>query len=222
MVEDFVGRANSGVGLAVINGVAVIASIFVQPTVGVISDYTITRWGRRKPYIFIGGLLDMVFLYGIAPGHVHRPRGLFSDPVHRPRPGPFLGCPTGSGSPGRHGQRADGPDDRAADRQRESRCSLQEGSMLSPPWPWVRWRLACSSWSSGSTRDDGTERPCPAAVALSAWGTDILREERPVVAPVRLLFPGAAAAATSLGLYYFQRTHGLLRDEAVRSSSSRP
>ena len=30
-----------------------------------ISDYTITCWGRRKPYIF-GGLLDMVFLYGIA------------------------------------------------------------------------------------------------------------------------------------------------------------
>ncbi|HUG95584.1 MAG TPA: MFS transporter, partial [Pleomorphomonadaceae bacterium] len=66
MVEDMVGSRNTGTGLAVINAVAVIASIFVQPTVGVISDYTITRWGRRKPYIFIGGLLDVVFLYGIA------------------------------------------------------------------------------------------------------------------------------------------------------------
>ncbi len=46
-------------------GGAVIAMI-VQPTVGSISDYTISRWGRRKPYIFIGSVLDVVFLLGIA------------------------------------------------------------------------------------------------------------------------------------------------------------
>ena len=45
--------------------VAVI-SILVQPTVGSISDYTVSRWGRRKPYIVIGSLLDVVFLTGIA------------------------------------------------------------------------------------------------------------------------------------------------------------
>jgi MFS family permease len=45
--------------------VAVI-SILVQPTVGAISDYTVSRWGRRKPYIVIGSLLDLVFLAGIA------------------------------------------------------------------------------------------------------------------------------------------------------------
>ncbi len=50
--------------LVLISG-AVIAAI-VQPTVGSISDYTISRWGRRKPYIFIGSLLDLVFLVGIA------------------------------------------------------------------------------------------------------------------------------------------------------------
>ncbi len=44
---------------------ALIAAI-VQPTVGSISDYTISRWGRRKPYIFIGSVLDVAFLYGIA------------------------------------------------------------------------------------------------------------------------------------------------------------
>ena len=43
-----------------------IIAALVQPTVGTISDYTITRWGRRKPYIFIGSLLDLLFLYGIA------------------------------------------------------------------------------------------------------------------------------------------------------------
>lgn len=46
-------------------GGAVIA-VLVQPTIGSISDYTISRWGRRKPYIFIGSVLDVVFLIGIA------------------------------------------------------------------------------------------------------------------------------------------------------------
>src|SRR3954470_12600624 len=41
-------------------------SILVQPTVGSISDYTVSRWGRRKPYIVIGSVLDVVFLVGIA------------------------------------------------------------------------------------------------------------------------------------------------------------
>lgn len=44
---------------------SVIAAI-VQPTVGTLSDYTVSRWGRRKPYIVIGSALDVVFLAGIA------------------------------------------------------------------------------------------------------------------------------------------------------------
>ena len=43
-----------------------IIAMVVQPTIGSISDYTISRWGRRKPYIFIGSILDVVFLVGIA------------------------------------------------------------------------------------------------------------------------------------------------------------
>ncbi len=45
--------------------VAVI-SILIQPTIGSISDYTVSRWGRRKPYIVIGSVIDLVFLAGIA------------------------------------------------------------------------------------------------------------------------------------------------------------
>src|SRR3990172_7479014 len=44
---------------------ALIAAL-VQPTVGSISYYTISRSSRRKPYIFIGSVLDVVFLYGVA------------------------------------------------------------------------------------------------------------------------------------------------------------
>jgi MFS family permease len=43
-----------------------VIAIAVQPTVGTISDYTVSRWGRRKPYIFLGSALDLVFLYGLA------------------------------------------------------------------------------------------------------------------------------------------------------------
>ena len=44
---------------------SVIAAL-VQPTVGTLSDYTVSRWGRRKPYIVVGSALDLVFLTGIA------------------------------------------------------------------------------------------------------------------------------------------------------------
>jgi MFS family permease len=44
----------------------VVIAILVQPTIGTISDYTISRWGRRKPYIFVGSVLDLLFLYAIA------------------------------------------------------------------------------------------------------------------------------------------------------------
>lgn len=44
--------------------VTMLVAATVQPTVGMISDYTITRWGRRKPYIAIGASLDVLFLIG--------------------------------------------------------------------------------------------------------------------------------------------------------------
>jgi MFS family permease len=50
--------------LLTIGGAAI--AMIVQPTIGSISDYTISRWGRRKPYILIGSLLDVVFLAGMA------------------------------------------------------------------------------------------------------------------------------------------------------------
>lgn len=57
----FTGTANALVGLA-----GALIAIVIQPTIGYISDYTETRWGRRKPFIVIGSLLDVVFLMGIA------------------------------------------------------------------------------------------------------------------------------------------------------------
>jgi MFS family permease len=61
-----VDKADAGRALFAISISGAIIAIVVQPTVGSISDYTISRWGRRKPYIFIGSILDVVFLVGIA------------------------------------------------------------------------------------------------------------------------------------------------------------
>lgn len=51
-------------GLVQVAGVAI--AVLVQPTIGTISDYTMSRWGRRKPYIIIGTALDFLFIIGIA------------------------------------------------------------------------------------------------------------------------------------------------------------
>lgn len=57
---------SEGSTLFVLNVAGSLVAALVQPTVGSISDYTISRWGRRKPYILIGSILDALFLYGIA------------------------------------------------------------------------------------------------------------------------------------------------------------
>ncbi len=52
------------IGLVQLLGVLV--AIAIQPTVGSLSDYTVSRFGRRKPYIVVGTVLDIAFLVGIA------------------------------------------------------------------------------------------------------------------------------------------------------------
>ena len=61
-----VPKGGEGVGAFQIALAGTFIAIGVQPIVGTISDYTITRWGRRKPYIFIGSTLDLLFLWGVA------------------------------------------------------------------------------------------------------------------------------------------------------------
>jgi MFS family permease len=228
MVEDFLGTGSSGLGLAVINGVAVIASIFVQPTVGVISDYTITRWGRRKPYIFIGGLLDMLFLYGIATSNTFVALVAFFFLIQVSSnfaQGPFQGyvpdlvparqVGTASGLMGLMIVLGSIAGVGIASQGLQEGGSLFVATLALGLVEIVAMLIVVLRVNEGTT---GPKRTMSwPRVALSAWGTDILREKSVLwLLAVRLLFLGSAAAATSLGLYYFQRVHGLSQADAAQ------
>jgi MFS family permease len=64
--SDLKGDLGVGTATAFLAVGGALVAIAVQPTVGTISDYTTSKWGRRKPYIVFGSLLDVVFLLGIA------------------------------------------------------------------------------------------------------------------------------------------------------------
>jgi MFS family permease len=64
--EGLAAPGTEGTSLAIVAFLTFVFSIGVQPTVGSISDYAQTRWGRRKPFIVFGALFDAVFLIGIA------------------------------------------------------------------------------------------------------------------------------------------------------------
>ena len=64
--HDLVSKDDVGKALAVVGLAGAIIGIIIQPTVGTMSDYAVSKWGRRKPFIVFGSLLDVVFLFGIA------------------------------------------------------------------------------------------------------------------------------------------------------------
>ena len=223
-LEEAFGTATFGIPLAIITGAAVVMAIVVQPTVGIISDYTITRWGRRKPYIVIGALLDVVFLIGVASSQefvillVFMILLQFSSNFAQ---GPFQGY--------------------VPDLVPASQVGLASGLMglmlvlgriagvgigtlgiqLDALWiatvalgviEVLTMLVLVASVHEGSS---APARPGPwLHVARSAWGTDILREANVLwLLAVRLLFLGAIAS-TGLVIAYFRSAHGMGKDEA--------
>jgi MFS family permease len=63
VAPDEVGRSMFLISIG-----ASIMGILIQPTVGYLSDFTVSRWGRRKPYIVFGSLFDVLFLVAISQG----------------------------------------------------------------------------------------------------------------------------------------------------------
>jgi MFS family permease len=225
MIQDQPGGAeNLGILLAILVTVGVVAPIVIQPTVGMISDYTVTRWGRRKPYIFIGALLDVVFLLGIASSQTYLSLVAFYFLLQLSSnfaQGPFQGYVP----------------DLVPKRQVGLASGLMGTMIVLGTIAGVG--IATFGVNSGNlfvatlalglvevatmivlvtTVREGTAAPRRTkswlGVARSAWATDILSESSVLwLLLVRLLFLGAYAA-TSLALPYFQRAHDMSQADA--------
>ena len=219
------GEANLGALMAILVTVGVIAPILVQPTIGTISDYTVTRWGRRKPYIVLGTLLDVVFLVGLATSQTYLALVAFYFLLQLSSnfaQGPFQGYVPDL-VPARQVGLASGL----------MGTMIVLGTIAGAGIATIGISLgllAIATVALGvveivtmvilvATVDEGSAGPRRTSswlgVARSAWGTDILRQPSVLwLLLVRLLFLGAYAA-TSLGLPYFQRVHGMTDSEAA-------
>jgi MFS family permease len=65
-VELLVGRDSRGLTIGLVEAIGALVPILVVPTSGAISDYTRSRFGKRKGYIISGAFFDMLFLAGLA------------------------------------------------------------------------------------------------------------------------------------------------------------
>jgi MFS family permease len=216
---DDLSRDTQGTLLAVIMIAGAVAPIIIQPTVGLISDYTVTRWGRRKPYIVIGSLLDVVFLAGIAFNNDFVAMVAFYFLLQvssNLAQGPFQGYV---------------PD--LVPAKQVGLASGLMGLMLTlgtivgvgiATLGGIIDNLALATLALGvvevvtmvilvATVDEGRSGPPRTRswreIALSAWSRDVLRERDVLwLLLVRLLFLGAYNA-TLIAIGYFRRSHGL-------------
>ena len=216
---DDLSRDTQGTLLAIIMLAGAVAPIIIQPTIGVISDYTVTRWGRRKPYIVIGSLLDVVFLAGIALSNDFVAMVAFYFLLQVSSnfaQGPFQGYVP----------------DLVPARQVGIASGLM-GLMLTlgtivgvgiATLGGIIDNLLIATLALGvvevvtmvilvATVDEGREGPPRTRpwreIALSAWGRDILKQRDVLwLLVVRLLFHGAYNA-TLIAIGYFRRSHGL-------------
>jgi MFS family permease len=221
---DDIGRDTQGTMLAIIMIAGAVAPIIIQPTVGVISDYTVTRWGRRKPYIVAGTLLDVVFLAGIAFNNDFVAMVAFYFLLQVSSnfaQGPFQGYVP----------------DLVPARQVGLASGLM-GLMLTlgtiagvgiAVFGGIIDNIALATLALGAvevvtmvilvaTVDEGRTGPPRTRpwrqIALSAWGRDILGQRDVLwLLVVRLLFLGAYNA-TLIAVGYFRRSHGMSDTDA--------
>src|SRR5512138_2932258 len=66
MVGLFVPEAIKNTALGALRSAGLVIAMLVQPAAGLISDRSLSRFGRRRPYILLGAILDCVFLAAIA------------------------------------------------------------------------------------------------------------------------------------------------------------
>jgi MFS family permease len=66
LVDRFAPSGMRNTALGGMRTAGLIIAMLVQPAMGLLSDRCTSRWGRRRPFIFVGVLLDLAFLAFIA------------------------------------------------------------------------------------------------------------------------------------------------------------
>jgi MFS family permease len=66
IVLQLVGRQHEGVALGVLEGIGSLMAVVWQPVMGAVSDRARSPWGRRRPFIVVGTVGDVIFLVGLA------------------------------------------------------------------------------------------------------------------------------------------------------------
>jgi Na+/melibiose symporter-like transporter len=61
----YVPEAQKNTYLGLLTFAGLIVAIIVQPVAGTFSDFTRSRWGRRRPYIVLGMLFSLIMLPGV-------------------------------------------------------------------------------------------------------------------------------------------------------------
>src|SRR6266404_2602762 len=69
MVAKFLGDAHEDVNLTLVVAWGTLVAVVVNPLVGAISDYATFRMGRRRPFMIIGTILNVIVLvlFAFAP-----------------------------------------------------------------------------------------------------------------------------------------------------------
>ena len=66
LVDSFVQPEVRNTALGGMRTAGLVIAMLVQPAMGILSDRSTSRFGRRRPFIFVGVMLDLVFLTLIA------------------------------------------------------------------------------------------------------------------------------------------------------------
>ena len=221
---DDLSRDTQGTLLAIIMLAGAIAPIIIQPTVGVISDYTVTRWGRRKPYIVVGSLFDVVFLAGLAFNNdfVAMVGFYFLLQVSSNfAQGPFQGYVPDL-VPAKQVGTASGLMGLMLTLGTIAGVGIATLGGIMDNVPAATLALGVVEVATMvvlvATVDEGRAAPKRTRpwreIALSAWGRDILQQRDVLwLLLVRLLFLGAYNA-TLIAIGYFRRSQGLSSDDA--------
>jgi MFS family permease len=242
---EMFGAAYSPTYQTLFETIPVLLAVVVQPTVATISDYTISRWGRRKPYILIGALLDVVFLYAFASSNVllvmfvfimllqfssNFAQGPFQGYVPDLVPKHQVGLASGMmgvmiviGQVMGAGIAAIGLLSVNSSPYLQGTVEAGLYAQQAFLWPTVGLALVEVVTMVPLVLFVREGRSAPARegrswfqIGLSAWGADILRERSYVWMLVsRLFFLMAPALPLSLGLYYLRQSLGASDDEAA-------